>query len=82
MSKRLSNYFTVTADVTDIETAMEYKPGLWWGVMGPSTLLHLGGGTSGAESYASKFLPHFMSWYADRDPDKWIREMTTAAENN
>lgn len=80
---------TETADVADIETAVEYGPGLRWGVMGPSTLLHLGGGPGGAESYASKFLPHLMSWYADRDPvltdelkNKWVRETTTAAGKN
>lgn len=80
---------TDTADVADIETAMEYGPGLRWGVMGPSTLLHLGGGPGGAESYASKFLPYLMSWYAGHDPtltdelqNKWVRETTAVAGKN
>lgn len=67
------------ADLQDIETAMEFGPGLRWGVMGPSLLLHLGGGVGGAAEYAEKFLPYLMSWYAANDPvldpglmEKWV----------
>jgi carnitine 3-dehydrogenase len=69
------------ADVADIETAMEYGPGLRWGVLGPSLLLHLGGGPGGAKTYADKFMHHLMSWYAPQDPlfgaeleGRWVKE--------
>ncbi|PYI03558.1 3-hydroxyacyl-CoA dehydrogenase [Aspergillus sclerotiicarbonarius CBS 121057] len=76
-----------TATVADIETAMEYGPGLRWGIMGPSVLLHLGGGAGGAEAYAQKFMAHLMSWYAAEDPvmddglvEKWVTHTTALAE--
>ncbi|OOF98705.1 hypothetical protein ASPCADRAFT_41384 [Aspergillus carbonarius ITEM 5010] len=78
-----------TATVADIETAMEYGPGMRWGIMGPSLLLHLGGGPGGAEPYARKFLGHLMSWYAAEDPDMddglvgtWEKETTAIVEES
>ncbi|KAJ6020495.1 hypothetical protein N7540_005999 [Penicillium herquei] len=74
------------ATVADLETAMEYGPGLRWGIMGPSLLLHLGGGPGGAEEYANKFLSHLMTWYSDRDPamtealvQRWVQETTAVS---
>lgn len=73
------------ASVADIDAAIEFGPGLRWGVMGPSALLHLGGGPQGAKGYAEKFMKHLMSWYAPQDPvmnnelvSKWV-EQTTAS---
>lgn len=56
------------AAVGDIETAMSFGPGLRWGVMGPSTLLHLGGGEGGIQHMADHLLGPLMSWYAREDP--------------
>lgn len=74
------------AGVADIETVMEYGPGLRWGTMGPSLLLHLGGGPGGAKDYASKFMAHLMSWYTKEDPvmdeslvEQWVQETTKMA---
>jgi carnitine 3-dehydrogenase len=74
-------------DVGDIDVAMEYGPGLRWGVMGPSLLMHLGGGPGGARGYADKYMKHLMSWYAPQDPcvdnsltESWIDGVEAAAE--
>lgn len=67
-------------DLVDIDAAMENGPGLRWGVMGPSLLMHLGGGSGGASEYANKYMAHLMSWFAPQDPlmdqkliAKWVR---------
>lgn len=70
------------ATVSDIETAMEYGPGLRWGVMGPSMLFHLGGGKDGGAEYFSKhILSQMMGWCADETPvlgeelrGKWVSQ--------
>ncbi|KAF5023801.1 hypothetical protein F66182_4157 [Fusarium sp. NRRL 66182] len=74
------------ATVSEIDTALEYGPGLRWGVMGASLLLHLGGGPEGARGYGNKFMPHLMSWYAPQDPlldqelvDRWVQETLAEA---
>jgi carnitine 3-dehydrogenase len=64
-------FYLLQEDVVDvgaIDVAMEYGPGLRWGVMGPSLLLHLGGGPEGARGYADKYMKHLMSWYAPQNP--------------
>ncbi|KAF6786405.1 3-hydroxyacyl-dehydrogenase [Colletotrichum sojae] len=67
------------ANVSDIDNAMSYGPGLRWGVMGPSLLLHLGGGEGGVQHMANHLLGPLMTWYAPKDPDvtdelkgKWV----------
>ncbi|CAG8950559.1 hypothetical protein HYFRA_00002768 [Hymenoscyphus fraxineus] len=54
--------------VSDIEDAMQYGPGLRWGIMGPSLLFHLGGGKGGIEHFADHLLEPAMTWYAEKDP--------------
>ncbi|KAI3391187.1 hypothetical protein diail_7792 [Diaporthe ilicicola] len=56
------------ATVSDLDTAMSFGPGLRWGVMGPNTLFHLGGGEGGIQHMADHLLAPLMSWYAPRDP--------------
>ncbi|KAK7947722.1 L-carnitine dehydrogenase [Apiospora aurea] len=65
--------------VSDIDDAVSNGPGLRWGVMGPSTLFHLGGGPGGVQHMADHLLGPLMSWYAPRDPvvddglkKKWV----------
>ncbi|KAK8108305.1 uncharacterized protein PG998_010318 [Apiospora kogelbergensis] len=65
--------------VADIDDAVAHGPGLRWGVMGPSTLFHLGGGPAGVQHMADHLLGPLMSWYAPRDPvvddelkKKWV----------
>ncbi|KAH7411025.1 3-hydroxyacyl-CoA dehydrogenase [Cadophora sp. MPI-SDFR-AT-0126] len=76
------------ATVSDIETAMEFGPGLRWGVMGPSTLFHLGGGSGdgegnggGAEHFSKHILRPMMGWCAEETPvlgeelrEKWVSQ--------
>ncbi|KAF9873620.1 3-hydroxyacyl-dehydrogenase [Colletotrichum karsti] len=66
-------------NVEDIDNAMSYGPGLRWGVMGPSLLLHLGGGEGGVKHMADHLLGPLMTWYAPKDPEvtdelkqKWV----------
>ncbi|KAL3426889.1 3-hydroxyacyl-CoA dehydrogenase [Phlyctema vagabunda] len=54
--------------VADLEAAMQYGPGLRWGVMGPNLLFHLGGGPAGIQHMADHLLEPMMSWYAETDP--------------
>ena len=74
------------ATVQEIDTAMEYGPGLRWGVMGPSLLMHLGGGPGGAEYYAEKLLAPLLSWSSgggkelnDSSRVKWVGQTLAAA---
>ncbi|KAF2636333.1 hypothetical protein P280DRAFT_473176 [Massarina eburnea CBS 473.64] len=66
------------ASVSDIDDAMSYGPGLRWGLMGPSVLMHLAGGEGGIKHMADHLLEPLMSWYAPVDPkiedfkEKWI----------
>ncbi|KAK7703385.1 hypothetical protein SLS64_009054 [Diaporthe eres] len=67
------------ATISDLDTAMSFGPGLRWGVMGPNTLFHLGGGEGGIQHMADHLLGPLMSWYAPRDPvvddglkKKWV----------
>lgn len=41
--------------VADADTAVCWGPGLRWGVMGPSLLYHLGGGSGGIEHFFDQF---------------------------
>lgn len=54
--------------VRDIDKAMAYGPGLRWGVMGPSTLMHLAGGEGGVEHMANHLLQPMTTWWAPQDP--------------
>lgn len=74
-------------DVQDIDNAVSYGPGLRWGVMGPNTLFHLGGGEGGIEHFADHLLGPLQTWYAPENPvvdeelrNKWI-EGTRRAVN-
>ncbi|KAK7190140.1 uncharacterized protein CC84DRAFT_730070 [Paraphaeosphaeria sporulosa] len=65
--------------VKDIDDAMAYGPGLRWGVMGPSTLMHLAGGEGGVEHMANHLLQPMTTWWAQEDPvidedlkNKWV----------
>lgn len=77
---------TDVATVSDIETAMEFGPGLRWGVMGPSSLFHLGGGKEGGADHFSKhILGQMMGWVADENPvldeelrRKWVGQTVEA----
>ncbi|KKY31243.1 putative 3-hydroxyacyldehyrogenase [Diaporthe ampelina] len=56
------------ATVPDLDRAMSFGPGLRWGVMGPNTLFHLGGGEGGIRHMADHLLGPLTTWYAPRDP--------------
>ncbi|KAL0263629.1 hypothetical protein SLS55_002610 [Diplodia seriata] len=65
--------------VADIDDAVAYGPGLRWGVMGPSALLHLGGGPGGIEHLSQHLLGPLTGWWAREDPvvdeelrKKWV----------
>lgn len=72
------------ATIADIEKAMMYGPGLRWGVMGPSTLFHLGGGNGqggGVEHFSKHIMKPMLGWYAQKDPvfdeelrAKWVQQ--------
>ncbi|KAL1616185.1 hypothetical protein SLS56_011509 [Neofusicoccum ribis] len=73
--------------VADIDDAVQYGPGLRWGVMGPSALLHLGGGPGGIEHLSNHLLGPLTGWWAPEDPKvdeglrkKWV-EGTLEAVN-
>ncbi|KAK7532589.1 hypothetical protein IWX49DRAFT_502312 [Phyllosticta citricarpa] len=55
-------------NMSDIDTAMSYGPGLRWGVMGPGSLLHLGGGPGGIQHLADHLLGPLTTWWAPKDP--------------
>ncbi|KAK8167105.1 hypothetical protein IWX90DRAFT_466329 [Phyllosticta citrichinensis] len=55
-------------DMSDIDTAMSYGPGLRWGIMGPGSLLHLGGGPGGIQHLADHLLGPLTTWWAPKDP--------------
>ncbi|KAN0110009.1 3-hydroxyacyl-CoA dehydrogenase, NAD binding domain containing protein [Hyaloscypha variabilis] len=76
------------ASIADIETAMEFGPGLRWGMMGPSALMHLGGGPGGAEYYAEKLLSPLLTWNAPGDfvvdeeaKRKWVAQTLQVVGN-
>ncbi|KAI4596699.1 hypothetical protein LQW54_004026 [Pestalotiopsis sp. IQ-011] len=54
--------------VSDIDDAVSYGPGLRWGIMGPSLLMHLGGGEHGIEHFANHLLGPLQTWWAPTDP--------------
>ncbi|KAF2088545.1 3-hydroxyacyl-CoA dehydrogenase [Saccharata proteae CBS 121410] len=73
--------------VSDIEDAMQHGPGLRWGVMGPSCLMHLAGGPGGIEHMSNHLLEPMMGWYAKQDPvvdddlkKKWIEGTREAVD--
>ncbi len=51
--------------VTDADTAVCYGPGLRWGVMGPTLLFHLGGGSGGIEHFFDQFTGPLTNWFHD-----------------
>ena len=51
--------------VADADTAVCYGPGLRWGVMGPTLLFHLGGGSGGIEHFFDQFTGPLTSWFHD-----------------
>ncbi|KAK7511316.1 hypothetical protein IWZ03DRAFT_317491 [Phyllosticta citriasiana] len=55
-------------NMSDIDTAMSYGPGLRWGIMGPGSLLHLGGGPGGIQHLADHLLGPLTTWWAPKDP--------------
>jgi len=76
------------ATVDDIETAMQFGPGLRWGVMGPSVLMHLGGGPGGVSSYTEKFLAALLTWNSangmaldKKSAAKWVSQTIEAVGN-
>jgi 3-hydroxyacyl-CoA dehydrogenase len=67
------------ASVEDIDTALEYGPGVRWAAAGPSMLWHLAGGVGGAQHFSEHLLGPLLSWYAPSDPTvdddlikKWV----------
>src|ERR1700741_706569 len=52
-------------DVADGDTAVCYGPGLRWGVMGPSLLVHLGGGQGGLQHFLGQFTGPLAAWWKD-----------------
>lgn len=73
------------ATIGDVERAMEFGPGLRWGVLGPSVLMHLGGGMGGAEYYAEKLLGQLLTWNKgdeqevdDETRSKWVAQTLEA----
>jgi 3-hydroxyacyl-CoA dehydrogenase len=65
--------------VHDIDTAMANGPGLRWGVMGPSALMHLAGGEGGVEHMADHLLQPMTTWWSEHAPSitdtlkkKWV----------
>lgn len=54
--------------VKDIDDAMAFGPGLRWGVMGPSTLMHLAGGEGGIEHMADHLLEPMTTWWSPDAP--------------
>ncbi|KAK9778063.1 putative 3-hydroxyacyl-CoA dehydrogenase [Seiridium cardinale] len=66
-------------DVSEIDDAVSFGPGLRWGIMGPSILMHLGGGEGGIEHMTNHLLGPMTTWWAPQDPvvdevlkKKWI----------
>ncbi|KAK7726286.1 hypothetical protein SLS57_003372 [Botryosphaeria dothidea] len=73
--------------VADIDDAVSYGPGLRWGVMGPSALLHLGGGPGGIEHLSNHLLKPLTGWWAPSDPvadeelrKKWVEGTLEAVD--
>lgn len=53
------------ASVEDVDKAIAYGPGLRWGVLGPTTLFHLGGGAGGVRAFCEHLGDHVESWWND-----------------
>ncbi|ASE51768.1 hypothetical protein J5H37_13260 [Stenotrophomonas maltophilia] len=49
--------------VADVDAAVSCGPGLRWGVMGPTLLYHLGGGSGGIEHFFDQFTGPMTSWW-------------------
>jgi 3-hydroxyacyl-CoA dehydrogenase len=49
--------------VGDADAAVCWGPGLRWGIMGPSMLYHLGGGTGGIEHFFEQFTTPLTTWW-------------------
>ncbi|OAL04201.1 hypothetical protein IQ06DRAFT_332686 [Phaeosphaeriaceae sp. SRC1lsM3a] len=65
--------------VEDIDMAMANGPGLRWGVMGPSVLMHLAGGEGGVEHMVDHLLKPMTTWWSENAPNitddlksKWV----------
>ncbi len=53
------------ASARDVDAAMAYGPGLRWGIMGPTTTFHLGGGAGGIAAFVEKLGVAMQSWWDD-----------------
>src|SRR6202043_2500512 len=59
-------YYLVAEDVinvTDIDKALCWGPGLRWGIMGQVLLNHLGGGQGGIEHFFQQFTGPMTAWW-------------------
>lgn len=53
------------ADVSDIDTAIAYGPGMRWALMGPHLIYHLGGGAGGYRGYLDHLGPTQAARWAE-----------------
>jgi 3-hydroxyacyl-CoA dehydrogenase len=56
------------ADVSAVDDAVCWGPGLRWGLMGPSMLAHLGGGQGGIQHAIDHLFRPMTTWWATSDP--------------
>jgi 3-hydroxyacyl-CoA dehydrogenase len=56
------------ADVAAIDDAVAWGPGLRWGLMGPSMLMHLAGGQGGIQHAMEHLVGPMTTWWATSDP--------------
>jgi 3-hydroxyacyl-CoA dehydrogenase len=50
-------------DVSDVDAAVCWGPGLRWGVMGPNLQFHLAGGAGGIRHFMDQFTGPLASWW-------------------
>ena len=53
------------ASLEDIDKAVTYGPGLRWAALGPSSLVHLGGGDKGISGFCEHIGPPMQTWWDD-----------------
>ena len=63
------------ASIKDIDKAVAYGPGLRWGVMGPHSLLHLGGGPGGIRAFCEHLGSSFEDWWDDLGQPRLTEEV-------
>jgi 3-hydroxyacyl-CoA dehydrogenase len=67
--------------VGDADAAVCWGPGLRWGIMGPTLLLHLGGGQGGIQHFFDQFTGPMTAWWSVLGNPKitpQLREVITA----